>query len=82
MSDLVLRKAAGEFWLIDTSQKTIEYRKPLQINEVGAQIYTLYAKGKSSDDIVNSLSSEYKVEKSVLERDVKAFLDKLKAYGA
>lgn len=82
MSNLVLRKVAGEYWLIDISQKTIKYKKPLQINEVGAQIYTLYAKGKSCDDIVDLLSNDYKVEKLALENDVKAFLNKINAYDA
>ena len=82
MSNLVLRNAAGEYWLLDISQTTIEYKKPLQLNEVGARIYTLYAEGKSEKEIVKILSGEYEVEGELLAGDVKAFLKKIQSYAS
>lgn len=81
MSNLVLRNVAGEYWLLDISQTTIEYKKPLRLNEVGASIYTLYAEGNREKEIVEILSSEYDVEGEVLAGDVKAFLEKIKSYS-
>ena len=82
MSNLILRYAAGEYWLLDISQTTVEYKQPLQLNEVGARIFTLYDEGKSEIEIVEILSGEYEVEKELLAGDVSAFIKKIDAYRA
>ena len=35
----VLRKAGGLYWLLDTEQEGPEYKRPVAINAVGADIY-------------------------------------------
>ena len=72
-----LRKAAGSYWLRDMEQTADFYRKPLQLNETGADIWNLYVLGKSHDEIVEILVGEYGVEKCELQEDVAAFFKML-----
>ena len=49
-----LRKAAGIYWLMDMEQEGIPYRKPIPVNDTGADIWTLHEAGKSKDEIAES----------------------------
>ncbi len=76
-----LRQAAGVYWLLDVAQPGFPYRRPLQMNEVGADIWKLLEAGCAEEDLVQKLLSEYEVDPCVLREDVEAFLQMLTQYG-
>ena len=61
-----LRHAAGAYWLVDIGQTMGEYRPPLQLNEMGAQIVELLLEGAAQEEIVDKLRTRYEAVKSVL----------------
>ena len=75
-----LRKAAGAYWLIDMEQSEDNYKKPLQLNETGADIWKMYESGKSCEEITDELSLLYGVNKEELRTDIAEFLDMLKSH--
>lgn len=76
-----IRYAAGQYWLLDISQAGIPYKKPLILNEVGAQIWNMLVNGHSLDVIVCNLAKEYDVAQAVIEEDITQYINQLKAYG-
>lgn len=76
-----LRYAAGTYWLLDTWQEGVPYRKPLAMNEVGADIWRMMEQGCSRKQIVDALSQEYQISRKVVEQDVDQFQAHLANYG-
>ncbi len=76
-----LRYAAGMYWLLDMEQTGENYRRPLSMNEVGARIWEMTARGHDRDQIVDALCKEYQAERELVEPDVESFLRQLSEYG-
>lgn len=76
-----LRYAAGKYWLLDTEQEGVPYKRPLAMNEVGARIWEMTARGFDREQIVESLCAEYQAERELVEPDVEQFLKQLADYG-
>ncbi|MCM1044789.1 MAG: PqqD family protein [Candidatus Gastranaerophilales bacterium] len=72
-----LRYAAGRYWLLDIDQEGVPYKKPLSLNEVGADIWNMIQQGFAKEEIVEALCREYHVEKDMVEDDVEQFLEML-----
>ena len=75
-----LRYAAGMYWLLDMEQPGVPYKKPLSMNEIGADIFRMMAKGFKREQIVEKLCREYQMSKSVIMSDVEQFQAKLAEY--
>jgi transcription antitermination factor NusA-like protein len=52
-----------------------------ELNETGSKIWLMVKMELTYEEIVEKISQEYDVDRSILERDVKEFLDKLMKYG-
>lgn len=76
----VLQKAAGIYWLIDSEQEGVPFRKPLRMNEMGATIWNLKQEGKTVPEIVGTLQKEYDADEAMLTRDVEVFMAELLLY--
>lgn len=76
-----LRQAAEAFWLLDMEQEGIPYRKPLMLNQAGAEIWLLFKQHKSSSEIAAALCSEYGISLKEALEDTEEFLEKLQKYG-
>lgn len=76
-----LRHAAGTYWLLDTWQEGIPYRKPLVMNEVGAKIWKMMEQGCCREQIENALCQEYQISKELVGQDVEQFQAQLAEYG-
>ena len=50
-----LRHAAGLYWLLDMEQDAGSYKKPLAMNEMGAEIFKLMQDGKTNLQIAEIL---------------------------
>lgn len=55
----ILRRAAGQCWLLDVGQSGDKYREPLVINETGSRIIELLAEGCSPKQVASRLAAEY-----------------------
>ncbi|MCH5340519.1 MAG: PqqD family protein [Acetatifactor sp.] len=76
-----LRYAAGQYWLLDTWQEGVPYKRPLTMNEVGADIWRMMEQGCSQKHIVDVLGREYQVSSEVVEKDLEQFLAQLAEFG-
>lgn len=76
-----LRYAAGQYWLLDTWQEGVPYRRPLTMNEVGARIWRMMVQGCSREQIVDVLSREYQTSREVVEQDLVQFQAQLAEFG-
>ena len=76
-----LRYAAGLYWLLDTEQPGVPYKKPLSMNEVGADIFRMMVNGMDREQIVETLCREYQMPRSVILPDVEQFHAQLAEYG-
>lgn len=76
-----LRYAAGQYWLLDTWQEGVPYRRPLTMNEVGADIWHMMEQGCSREQIVDALSREYQTSRDVVEQDLDQFRAQLAEFG-
>lgn len=81
MDRFQLRKAAGQYWLIDMEQNPFEYKIPLSVNEVGAYIWEKNQEGLSSKEIAGLLSKEYEVEEGEILQDINSFMEQLAKFG-
>ena len=75
-----LRYAAGLYWLLDTEQPGVPYKKPLSMNGVGADIYQMMTKGLNREQIAEALCEEYQMPRSEILQDVEQFQAQLEKY--
>ena len=78
----IVKEAAGVFWLIDTAQSGVPYHEPLQINEIGADIFYMWNDNKSKEEIIDNMCAEYDAPRDVIEQDVQEFLANLEQFMA
>jgi len=76
-----LRFAAGVYWILDMWQEGMPYKKPLAVNEIGADIWRLLEQGKSDEEIASILSREYNAEQSMIAEDIVRFWETLSISG-
>ena len=76
-----LRYAAGRYWLLDTEQSGVPYKKPLCLNEVGARIWEMMTGEYTCFEICRILAEEYGVSQEEITEDVLMYVKQLKAYG-
>ncbi|MBO5337034.1 MAG: PqqD family protein [Lachnospiraceae bacterium] len=76
-----LRHAAGMYWLLDMQQPGVPYKKPIAINEMGAQIWNLMQEDKENEAIAKTLSASYGVSPEMILEDVMSFQKQLADAG-
>lgn len=81
MEGYELRRAAGYYWLIDTQQPGVPYKKPWMLNETGAEIFQLLDAYRDSEKVINELSKRYHIAESNVKEDVKQFVEELQNQG-
>lgn len=81
-SQYIVKEAAGVFWLIDTAQSGVPYHEPLQINEVGADIFSMWKNNKSKEEIIDNMCVEYDAPRDMIAQDVEEFLANLEQFMA
>ena len=76
-----LRHAAGIYWLLDMEQEIGNYKQPLSMNEVGAEIFELMQEGKSNQQIAEILGDRYSSKPEDVLGDIVGFELQLKEFG-
>ena len=74
----VVRQIAGEHMVIALGKASQIFNGMIKLNETGRIIWDGLAEGKEKDQIVDSILSEYDVERSVIEADFEKFISTLR----
>ncbi len=75
---LFVRRAAGKIYLLDKELEGGRYHKPVVINEIGEEMFTLLAEGHDVPETAEIMAGRYEVESSMIEADVNAFISDIK----
>ncbi len=73
----ILRNVAGEN-LVVTVGANVNFNSVMTLNETGKFLWEKLSDETTEDALVAALLSEYAVDKTTAERDVAAFIEKLK----
>lgn len=73
----ILREVAGTFVIISAGDESLDFKGVITVNEVGALIWKGVEAGKSKDEIVDKILSEYDVQREVAAVDCDEFLQQL-----
>lgn len=73
----ILREVAGTFVVISTGNDELDFKGVITINEVGALIWRGVEAGKSKDEILDEILSEYDVQREEASVDCDEFLQQL-----
>lgn len=76
-----LRHAAGIYWLLDMEQEIGNYKKPLPMNEMGAEIFELMQEGNTNKQIAEILADRYSSKPEDVLGDIVGFELQLKEFG-
>lgn len=76
-NEYVLREIAGDYIIIPTGSKVLEFNGLISVNEVGVTLWNMLQEEVTMDDLVKGVLAEYDVEEDVARSDIQEFLDKL-----
>ncbi len=76
--NFILREIAGTYLVVAVGEAVKNFNAVINLNETGAFLWKKLEKGASEEELALALSSEYEVEKEVVEKDVSAFIQRLK----
>jgi hypothetical protein len=57
------------------------YKRPMEMNEIGAEIWQMLTEGYTTEQMVQRLTGEYDADESEIRQDVLAFKKGLLTYG-
>ncbi len=77
----VVRDIMGQCVVVATGEASESFSGMIKLNDTGKDIWEGVASGKSEDEIVDSIVSEYDVEEDRAKTSVKKFIDEMKDKG-
>jgi methyltransferase-like protein len=77
---VVTRKTGNEYVLVPISNNIADMDKVFTLNETGAFIWEQIDGKRSVEEIINSLTEEYDIEKVTASEDVFTFIDNMNKY--
>jgi hypothetical protein len=77
-----LRHAAGKYWLLAMEQPGFAYRQPVCLNESGAFLWELLAKGADRKEAAEQLAQEFGLAENEALQDVTDFIRQLEENAA
>ncbi len=80
--DFVMCDVAGKHVLMPLARAAVNLDGMISLNEVGLTVWNSLAEEKSYEELLQMMVSDYSVSKEIADRDIQAFLKKLKAVGA
>lgn len=74
----ILRDVAGKAFVVATGELSKEFQGMITLNETGKFIWNQLENGAQRDELIQALCDTYEVDdKSIVEKDVDAFIEKL-----
>lgn len=78
----ILREVAGNYIVVAVGEAVKNFNGVINLNESGAFLWKILSEGVENEgQLVDALLGEYDVEKEIAERDVNAFIARLKEAG-
>lgn len=77
----ILREVSETFIVLAVGERVKEFNGMITINETGAFLWKILEKGATQEDLVNALIKEYGIDKELADKDVDAFINKMKGAG-
>lgn len=79
--NFVLRQVADTWVVLPHGDATLDFNGMLTLNESGAMLWNILAKGAETDELIAALTSEYSVSAEMAKADIEEFLSKLRNAG-
>ena len=73
----MLRKAAGDWWLVNTAQDGEHYQKPQRVNHSAAEIIQLIMEEKNVEEIAAEVGGRYGVSAETVTQDIQDLMNQL-----
>ncbi len=73
-----LKKIVDEWVVFSTGKRAIDYKGTLLLNDVAAIIFSGIKNGKNREEILDSLLSEYDIDRATAEKDIDEYVKQLK----
>lgn len=81
-SGFVLDEVGGAFLAVAVGERAGEMRVLIKLNATGAFLWNIISESDVSEDyLVGQMMDNYGIDRSLAERDVRNFVDKLRAGG-
>ena len=77
----IVRKIGNQFMAVPVGGRTSEFHGIIALSESGVLLWSQLENGADEQALADILTENYDVERSVAEKDVKAFLDGLQKQG-
>lgn len=77
-SGFMLRQVMGIYVIMGIGRGAYRPNQVLSVNETGAYLWNLMKEGAERQDLANCLAKEYGIDLATAEKDVDAFLVKLR----
>lgn len=77
----IVRKIGNQFMAVPVGSRTSEIHGIIALSESGVLLWSQLENGADEQALADILTENYNVERSVAEKDVKAFLDGLQKQG-
>lgn len=77
----VLREVAGQFMVVATGEASKDFHGMIRLNETGKLIWEGIAEGKTADEIADSMTKTFSVDRDRALADVKSLVAKMEAAG-
>ncbi len=75
--DYILRTVAGENLVVCVGS-SVNFNSVITLNDTGKFLWEQLTEENTTENLINALLSEYAVDKETAQRDVEAFIEKLK----
>ena len=81
-SGFVLDEVGGAFLAVAVGERASEMRVLIKLNSTGAFLWNIIAeKDVTEEQLIETMIDNYGIDRSLAERDVRLFVDKLRAGG-
>ncbi len=80
-SDYLLRNIAEEWIVIPRGENALHFSATIVLNETGAYLWRRLKEHHMVDELIDDIRSEYGIDRETAERDVNAFIERLKEEG-
>lgn len=77
---IVTRKTGTEYVLVPVSNNIADMNSVYTLNETGAFLWELIDDRKTVSDLIESLISEYEIDKETATADVMSFIEEMNKY--
>ena len=80
-NEVVLREIAGEYLLIPTGQTALKIHGMITLSESGLLLWKKLQKDCTVEELIETILSEYEVDRETARADVQAFLGQMNEVG-